>query len=104
MEQLLTIRDVARYLNLSETTVRKNRYKWGFFRIKGTRVWRIYREDLDRNRKKAENLADLYAKVGETQEKQKCRSAKTKTACGKSILLRQAASEFDAAVKQLTKD
>ncbi|HHF5142753.1 TPA: helix-turn-helix domain-containing protein [Haemophilus influenzae] len=106
MEQTLTIRDVAKCLNLSETTVRKNKLKWGFFQMEGSRMWRVFKSDLDRNRnrKKAENLSDLYAKVGDTQEKQKCRSAKIKMACGKSILPHQAASEFDAVVKQLTKN
>ncbi|WP_258172190.1 hypothetical protein [Haemophilus influenzae] len=64
----------------------------------------VFKSDLDSNRKKAENLSDLYAKVGDTQEKQKCRSAKIKMACGKSILPHQVASELDAVVKQLIKN
>ena len=41
MEQTLTIRDVAKCLNLSETTVRKNKLKWGFFQMEGSRMWRV---------------------------------------------------------------
>ncbi|HHF1624311.1 TPA: hypothetical protein ACPI87_001234 [Haemophilus influenzae] len=41
MEPTLTICDVAKYLNLSETTVRKNKLKWGFFQMEGARMWQF---------------------------------------------------------------
>lgn len=52
-------------LNLTENNRAENNS--GIF--SNGRVYEFW-TDLDRNRKKAENLSDLYAKVGDTQEKQ----------------------------------
>lgn len=104
MEETLTIRDVARCLNVSENTVRKNKKKWGFFQMEGSRLWRVFESDLDRNRKKEEDTSRLCAQVGDKLEKRKCRSEKTKMACGKLTSPHRMASDFDAAVKRLTRN
>ena len=53
--EILTIKEAAKLLNLSYNTVYARRLEWGFFRVPGVRGWRIYRADLDRQVKKANN-------------------------------------------------
>ncbi|THA05472.1 helix-turn-helix domain-containing protein [Rodentibacter pneumotropicus] len=103
MEETLTIKQVAKYLNLKERTVRNHIYDWGFFKMAGSRVWRVYPSDLVKNRRKENNMRRLCVQVGDS-EKRKCRSEKTNSAYGKSILPRRAASEFDAVVKRLKRN
>ncbi|QIA76702.1 helix-turn-helix domain-containing protein [Rodentibacter caecimuris] len=103
MEQTLTIQQVAKELNISETSIRKNLINWGFFRMEGSRVWRVYPSDLVKNRRKENNMRRLCVQVGDS-EKRKCRSEKTNSAYGKSILPRRVASEFDAVVKRLKRN
>ncbi|WP_077500273.1 DNA-binding protein [Rodentibacter rarus] len=103
MEQTLTIQEVAKELNISESSVRKHRLEWGFFRMEGSRIWRVYPSDLVKNRRKENNIRRLCVQVGDS-EKKKCRSEKTNSAYGKSILPRRAASEFDAVVKRLKRN
>lgn len=51
-ERTLTIKEVADLLNLSYSTVFAHRFKWGFFQMEGSKAWRVFREDLDRCRKR----------------------------------------------------
>ena len=62
----LTIQEVADLLNLSYSTVFAHRLKWGFFQMEGSRAWRVFREDLDRCRKRKNNVIRL---VGLTEYK-----------------------------------
>ncbi|OOF50703.1 helix-turn-helix domain-containing protein [Rodentibacter trehalosifermentans] len=103
MEQTLTIKEVAKELNIGETTIRKNLLNWGFFRMAGSKIWRVYPSDLEKNRREENNMRRLCVKVGDS-EKRKCRSEKINSAYGRSISPRQAASEFDAVVKRLKKN
>ncbi len=44
----LTINQVAKELNCHPNTVRQHLADWGFFKMVGSEVWRINREDLER--------------------------------------------------------
>ncbi len=102
MEEALTIKQAAKRLNLSYSTVYQQRLNWGFFRMNGSSVWRIYPSELDRNRQEMQNTSRLGVLVGDKEKK--CRSEKTKMASGKLISPHRTASEFDAVVKRLTKN
>nr|WP_288533290.1 helix-turn-helix domain-containing protein [uncultured Haemophilus sp.] len=52
MPETLTIKDVAKLLKLSYSTVYNNRSNWGFFKVAEVRGWRIYKTDLDKIRQK----------------------------------------------------
>ena len=52
MPETLTIKDVAKLLKLSYSTVYNNRSNWGFFKVAGVRGWRIYKTDLDKIKQK----------------------------------------------------
>ncbi|MCQ9124322.1 DNA-binding protein [Rodentibacter mrazii] len=99
MEETLTIKQVAKYLNLKERTVRNHIYDWGFFKMAGSRVWRIHKSDLDLLKKRSDNADRLALSV---EEVQLCRSTKeTKTARGGLILQPQAVKELDAQLARL---
>ncbi|MBS6026316.1 helix-turn-helix domain-containing protein [Haemophilus pittmaniae] len=101
--EILTIKEAAKLLNLSYNTVYARRLEWGFFRVPGVRGWRIYRADLDRQVKKANNAHRKGVRVGDKHNKEYlCRSAKTSTASGKLTLQRKPASVFDRVVARLT--
>lgn len=105
MNEALSIKEAAEYLNLSYQTVFHHRYQWGFFKMKGSRLWRVHKTTLDQNRETLNNVSRLCVQVGDkTMEKQKCRSEKIKAASGKLTLPHRTASEFDAVVKRLTKN
>ncbi|MGV6989617.1 helix-turn-helix domain-containing protein [Testudinibacter sp. P80/BLE/0925] len=103
MEKALTINDVAEMLSLSYGTVYNHRYKWGFFKMEGSRIWRIYQSDLEKNRKKQNNVCRLEMQVGD-KENPKCRSTKHQVVSGGLISERRAVRELDALLKQLKKN
>ncbi|MCR1837601.1 helix-turn-helix domain-containing protein [Pasteurella caecimuris] len=99
MEETLTIKQVAKYLNLKERTVRNHIYDWGFFKMTGSRVWRIHKSDLDLLKKRSDNADRLALSV---EEVQLCRSTKeTKMARGGLISQPQAVKELDAQLARL---
>lgn len=82
-ERTLTIKEVADLLNLSYSTVFAHRFKWGFFQMEGSKAWRVFREDLDRCRKRKNNVIRL---VGLTDikngGKNKCQSTREEVHIG----------------------
>ncbi|BFU60731.1 MULTISPECIES: helix-turn-helix domain-containing protein [Rodentibacter] len=97
-DRTLTIREVADLLNLSYNTVFAHRLKWGFFQMEGSRVWRVFREDLDHCRKRKNNVIRL---VGLTDTKNggkdRCQSSREAMYIG-STLQHQVANELDEAL------
>lgn len=97
-ERTLTIKEVAHLLNLSYSTVFAHRFKWGFFQMEGSKAWRVFREDLDRCRKRKNNVIRL---VGLTDikngGKNKCQSTREEVHIG-SILQHRVANELDEAL------
>lgn len=97
-DRTLTIKEVADLLNLSYSTVFAHRLKWGFFQMEGSRAWRVFREDLDRCRKRKNNVIRL---VGLTDKKDggkdRCQSTKEAILIG-STLQHRVANELDAAL------
>ena len=101
--EALTIKQAAELLNLSYYTVYAHKQDWGFFQMEDSRVWRVYKSDLDQKRKKQNNTIRPCDRVGD-KEKTKCRSEKIKTVSGKLTLPHRVASEFDAGGKRLTRN
>ena len=100
MGETLTIKEVAKLLKLSYSTVYNNRSNWGFFEMEGVRGWRIYKTDLDKIQQKKNNVRRSGVRIGD-KEKQ-CRSAKTNMAFGKSTLQRRQGNALDRLVARLT--
>ncbi|MCO4167115.1 MULTISPECIES: helix-turn-helix domain-containing protein [Actinobacillus] len=99
MEQTLSLQDVAVLLNLSYRTVYNNRFRWGAFKMQGSRVWRIYRSDLEKHKQHVDNDLQVIS-VGRKKDNL-CRSTNEKTAqSGGLMLLRQAEAELDALLKR----
>lgn len=99
MEKCLTVKEASKFLNVSEGTVRKHLHEWGFFRMIGSRVWRIKESDLEKYKQQGNNDLQVVS-VGRKKDKL-CRSTKEKKApSGGLILLRQAAAELDVLLKQ----
>ncbi|TCJ96189.1 hypothetical protein EV694_1741 [Volucribacter psittacicida] len=99
MEQALSIQDVADLLKMSYSAVYNNRERWGFFRMEGSRIWRIYKADLEKNRKKQNNVCRLEMQVGDKELQ--CRSTKKQMVSGGLISERRVAKELDTLLKQL---
>lgn len=100
MEQTLTVKQAAKLLNLSYSTVFARKIEWGFFQMESSRIWLVEKSVLEQCKKKKNNLCrDMQ--VGDFTEKRKCRSENRKMAYGKSILPRRAEKELDALLKQL---
>ncbi|WP_439239100.1 MULTISPECIES: helix-turn-helix domain-containing protein [Lonepinella] len=103
-EKALSIQEVADLLNVSYITVYAHRLKWGFFQMEGSRMWRVFRSDLENNRKKQNNSSRLCVQIGDSpMENKLCRSEKTNTVFGKLTLPHHSANDFDVLVKRLTK-
>ena len=95
----LTINQVAKELNCHPNTVRQHLADWGFFKMAGSKVWRVSRIDLDRVKKQANNADRLALSV---EEVTLCRSTKEqKTVRGGLISQPQAVKELDALLAQL---
>lgn len=104
----LTINQVAKELNCHPNTVRQHLADWGFFKMVGSEVWRIKREDLERAKKRAgidpirkrsDNDRGLSLSV---EENKKCRSTDEKqTVRGGLISQPQTARELREALERL---
>lgn len=95
--ETLSIKQVATLLNLSYGTVFTHRHQWGFYRMKGSRLWRIDKSDLDLLKKRSNNDRGLALSVG---EEKLCRSERE----GTSITLTSiplAERELDELLKRL---
>lgn len=101
MDQTLTIKEAAEYLNFSYHTVFHYRHKWGFFRMNGVRGWRIHKKDLDQHKKRSNNDPQVNS-VGRYQKDKLCRSSNEMTTGG-LILLHQVEKELDGLLKQPSK-
>ncbi|MGX2974914.1 helix-turn-helix domain-containing protein [Ursidibacter arcticus] len=75
MEETLTIKQVADYLQMDYQTVFKHRFRWGFFRMEGSNVWRITKSGLEKAQKRSNNADRLALSV---EEVKLCRSTKEK--------------------------
>lgn len=51
MEQTLTIKQTAKLLNLSYSTVFNHRHKWGFFQMEGSNIWLVEKSVLEQRKK-----------------------------------------------------
>lgn len=99
MTEYLRIKDVAKELKLSVRTVRNHIHQWGFFRMKGSRIWLIKRSDLDLLKKRSNNTDRLALSV---EEVTLCRSTKEKkTVRGGLISQPQVVRELDARLARL---
>lgn len=95
----LTINQVAKELNCHPNTVRQHLADWGFFKMAGSRVWRVKRSDIDRVKKQANNDRGVSLSV---EEKRKCRSTDEKqTVRGGLISQPQTARELREALARL---
>ncbi|OOH92159.1 DNA-binding protein [Pasteurellaceae bacterium 15-036681] len=95
--ETLSIKQVASILNVSYGTVFNHRHQWGFYKMEGSRLWRIDKTDLDLLKKRSNNDRGLVLSVG---EEKLCRSEKEET----SITLTSiplAVKELDALLKRL---
>ncbi|MGX2956381.1 helix-turn-helix domain-containing protein [Ursidibacter arcticus] len=95
--ETLSIKQVASILNVSYGTVFNHRHKWGFYKIKGSRLWRIDKTDLDLLKNRSNNDRGLALSVG---EEKLCRSEREET----SITLTSiplAVKELDGLLKRL---
>ncbi|MDA3977680.1 DNA-binding protein [Gallibacterium sp. AGMB14963] len=99
MEQALSLKKAAKLLDMSYDAVYNHRHKWGFFKMPGSRLWRIYYSDLEKIREKQNNVCRLEMQVGD-KEKQ-CRSTKKKMVYGGLISGHRADKELDALLKRL---
>ncbi|WP_077064997.1 hypothetical protein [Mannheimia massilioguelmaensis] len=102
-DQALSLQQVAKLLNMSYGAVYNNRYRWGAFQMEGSRVWRIYKSDLEKNRKKQNNVCRLEMQVGDKEYK-KCRSIKNRMVSGGLISEHLAVKELDTLLKRLKKN
>ncbi|WP_373766345.1 helix-turn-helix domain-containing protein [Glaesserella sp.] len=104
MEKTLSIKQVAKYLNLAQNTIRSHAIEWGFFKMPGSRVWRINKNDLDRIKKRFNNSLRVDL-VGCTNKDTLCQSTKDKTApYGGLISQHQVGRELDALLKPVSKN
>lgn len=95
----LTINQVAKELNCHPNTVRQHLADWRFFKMAGSKVWRVARTDLDRVKKQANNDRGLSLSV---EENKKCRSTDEKQmARGGLISQPQTARELREALARL---
>ena len=92
MQQTLTMKETAEYLGCHYQTVYKHRQAWGFFKMKGSKVWRVLKSDLDLHKEKANNPDRLALSV---EEENLCRSTKETKSIG-LLSQRQAVRELDA--------
>ncbi|MGF7433089.1 helix-turn-helix domain-containing protein [Pasteurella bettyae] len=99
-DQALSLQQVAKLLNMSYGAVYNNRYRWGAFQMAGSRVWRIYKSDLEKNRKKQNNVCRLEMQVGDKEDK-RCRSTKNQMVSGGLISGRRVDKELDTLLKRL---
>ncbi|WP_324681546.1 helix-turn-helix domain-containing protein [Bibersteinia trehalosi] len=99
MEDTLSIKQVAQHLGMDYNTVYHHRFNWGFFRLKGSKLWRINKSDLEQLKKRSNNTDRLALSVDEVQL---CRSSnEKKTAHGGLISQPQAVKELDALLARL---
>jgi hypothetical protein len=98
--ECLSVQQVADLLHLSYATVYEKRKAMGFFRLPGSRVWRITRQRLAQLTETNENRPRLSLRVdGENA----CQSAKIKNPVSTSLTsARQAAKELDVLLKRPT--
>lgn len=98
MGETLTIKEAAKYLNMSESAVRNHLTNWGFFKLPGSRVWRIRKADLDKIAKQGNNPRESTLFVRKKRGKL-CHSTNG-MAVTTLILQRQLAAELDARLKR----
>ncbi|MDY5106923.1 helix-turn-helix domain-containing protein [Actinobacillus minor] len=96
MQQTLTMKETAEYLGCHYQTVYKHRQEWGFFKMKGSKIWRVLKSDLDLHKEKANNPDRLALSV---EEEKLCRSTKETKSIG-LLSQRQAVRELDALLAQ----
>ena len=94
--EALTISQAAEYLNCHYQTVYRHRKNWGFFKMAGSKVWRVTKSELDLHKEKANNPDRLALSV---EEVNLCRSTKMTKSIG-LISQRQAVKELDALLAQ----
>lgn len=90
----LTIKEVADLFKLNYSTVYAHRIKWGFFQMEGSRVWRVFPDDLENARKKKNNVIRLVRSATNKQGDEQCRSIKETMSIGLT-LPHQVANELD---------
>lgn len=98
MGETLTIKEVAALLKMSPSAVRGHLSEWGFFRLRGSRVWRILRSDLDKIKEQGNNPRESTLFVNHKRGNL-CHSTNGK-AVTTLILQRQLAAELDARFKR----
>ena len=98
MGETLTIKEVATLFKMSPSAVRGHLSEWGFFRLRGSRVWRILRPDLDKIKEQGNNprASTLFVR---NNSGNLCHSTNG-TAVTTLILQRQLAAELDARLKR----
>lgn len=98
MEETLSIKQAAKHLGMCYSTVYSHRLDWGFFQMKGSKLWRIHKSDLEQLKKRSNNTGRLALSVDEVTL---CRSSnEMKPAHGGWILPHQTAKELDALLAQ----
>lgn len=76
MEETLTIKEVAALLKMNPSAVRGHLGEWGFFKLKGSRGWRILKADLEKIKIKGNNSDRLTLSVDEVKLCQSLNTAK----------------------------
>lgn len=76
MEETLTIKEVAALLKMNPSAVRGHLGEWGFFKLKGSRGWRILKADLKKIKVKGNNSDRLALSVDEVKLCQSSNAAK----------------------------
>lgn len=79
MDEILKISQAAKYLDCHPNTVRNHLSEWGFWRMPGSRIWRVRKSYLDLIKEKSNNIGRLALSVEEITS---CRSTKDKTRGG----------------------
>ena len=76
MSETLTIKQAAKYLNMSEGAVRNHVTDWGFFKLPGSNAWRVEVAHLDKIKIYGNNLDRLALSVDEVKLCQSSNAAK----------------------------
>lgn len=98
MGEILTIKQAAKYLNMSESAVRNHLIEWGFFQMPGSSAWRVDKAHLDKIREQGNNPRESTLFVS-NKRGNLCHSTNGK-AVTTLILQRQLAAELDARLKR----
>ncbi|TYB22525.1 helix-turn-helix domain-containing protein [Aggregatibacter actinomycetemcomitans] len=99
MNETLTIKETAAYLKMSVSAVRWHLSEWGFFKLPGSRLWRIRKADLDKISKQGNNQRESALFVSNNKRGALCRSTNGMAATT-LILQRKLAAELDARLKR----